>query len=650
VFSILAFLVLVVPLAFAFKTQENFELPKFVLWLVLLGWALIAYLFDNGVSAPGRTAMSIKGNKPFFIVLGNFLFWAALATVFSVDRMNSAFGFYYRFTSGLLFYGTWALFLLLLVKTLDKGRFVFLAKLLVFDGVVVALWGFLNSLGIGYYEDLSPAGFLRAPSLLGNPNFSTMFLACVLPFAVVLGLTAKRFWAKIGFFTAAILMILTTAALASRGAILAMIVSLVTAIALLAWQKARRKQLWLAALAFVLCVAFSVVFVRVARPSALKISNYFTDDNVTLRLLVWKVSLKGMAERPLLGIGPGNFQIFFERYRNQHIDQKVYIFDDAHNLFLQMGETTGIPFLASFLGLFVLAAAASLWSLKRQKDPMLMAGLVAIAAFVVSASFTPVSIPNFMLLAILLAGLLLPAVKEYFIRLPKGLYVAGVAAGAVLIIAGTNLITAEYLYAYGYRAYLNGDYAKAYALTVVAAWLNPTNANYFAYRTGSEIYLGKPIDLVESHIENVKNMHPLQARSMLIASNLYDNLYYKTGQKRYLEKAIAELNESLNLDSKTGERYAQLGLLYYQLGDVSAAKDNLYRGLAIKEGYLPSLVLLAKISQEEGDRERMMTFLEEVYKLDPNNAQVRALWQYAKREPDPKKVPIQFMARLGSLE
>jgi O-antigen ligase len=56
------------------------------------------------------------------------------------------------------------------------------------------------------------------------------------------------------------------------------------------------------------------------------------------RPLVWELSQKGIAERPLLGFGVDNFQAVYERYYDNHVMEKVNgaeaWFDRAHNVFI----------------------------------------------------------------------------------------------------------------------------------------------------------------------------------------------------------------------------------------------------------------------------------------------------------------------------
>ena len=109
-FSLIFFLVFLGPLAFWVFAHEGFETPKLVVFFIFTAAAALSFL-----KAQASGKLKFKFNKPLFILLGLFLLFSLLATIFSADRIYSIFGFYYRFTNGLIFYWTWVLFLLMLV-------------------------------------------------------------------------------------------------------------------------------------------------------------------------------------------------------------------------------------------------------------------------------------------------------------------------------------------------------------------------------------------------------------------------------------------------------------------------------------------------------------------------------------------------------
>ncbi|MEK7161977.1 MAG: hypothetical protein AAB729_04805, partial [Patescibacteria group bacterium] len=105
VFSLLFLLVLSVPLAFTIYTRENFETVKYALWLMLLGAAIFLLGLKSG-ALEGKNNLKTFPRLPALLLLA-FIFFISLSTIFSPDRINSIFGFYYLFANSLLFYGLW---------------------------------------------------------------------------------------------------------------------------------------------------------------------------------------------------------------------------------------------------------------------------------------------------------------------------------------------------------------------------------------------------------------------------------------------------------------------------------------------------------------------------------------------------------------
>ena len=110
------------------------------------------------------------------------------------------------------------------------------------------------------------------------------------------------------------------------------------------------------------------LFFALAPPAALErittIKNYSHDSSARDRLSSWTVAKRIARERPMTGVGPGNFLAVYDRYRNDFRSPHV-----AHNTPLQILANAGIPALASFsvLLLYGVFAAARLASRARVK-------------------------------------------------------------------------------------------------------------------------------------------------------------------------------------------------------------------------------------------------------------------------------------------
>ncbi|MEX2173706.1 MAG: O-antigen ligase family protein [Pirellulaceae bacterium] len=80
--------------------------------------------------------------------------------------------------------------------------------------------------------------------------------------------------------------------------------------------------------------------------------------SVLYRLEYWRATARMIADHPLLGVGPGQFQEFFARYKLPQASETV---SDPHNFLLEIWATAGTPALVALL----LAAGAFAWQLSR---------------------------------------------------------------------------------------------------------------------------------------------------------------------------------------------------------------------------------------------------------------------------------------------
>lgn len=643
VFSCLAFAVFIVPLVFFILTNESYETAKFSLFLILTGCALIAFLNRQ---YKGRLVLAY--NWPLFILLGMFLAWAVLSTVFSIDVLYSIFGFYYRFTDGLVFYAAFAIFLILLTNVLDRAKLKFLFKILVFDALIISVVACLQAFNITYYVGATATGLVQGPSLLGNPDFSGMFLAAVLPFVLVFSISAEKFSAK-AYYSLCVFVILTASLIfASRGALLAIIISAAAALAVMLICHFPKKLFFGLLLICALTLGYGKIFLDVSRPQAITTVVQNVDSNTTSRLAAWQISLQGLTKHPVLGSGPGAYALFFERSRPA--SPQVGVFDDPHNLFLRLAVTGGLPFLLIFLSLLAIAVYYGYKKINANKDLLVLACLVGLIAWCVGVSFNPAPIPMFMLLAVLLSGLLINNIhtKELtlIIWVKRFFYVLA----AILIIFGIDLAISEYLFGFAKQDYLNKNYSRAYTLSVLAEKLNPTNGIYEIYRIGSEIGLNKDPRGIVKDINHFKAGHTKQAGTYVIASNMYNLLYSSTGDKEYLKSAVIEMDSSLGIDKFYAERYGQEALYYYELGDLNSAKSAVIKNLSLNDGNFAPWVLLAKIYQLDGNRPAAVQALSRAFKLRPDIPQLGFMLYVSKNTADIKSAPIQIAPIPAHLE
>lgn len=639
-FSLLAFCLFLLPLVFSLYSYENFESLKFSLFLIMTGASGMVFSLKQATSGKG-----IKYNKYFYWLAGLFGIWAILSAILSQDKIYAIFGFYYRYTSGLIFYAALLTFIFLLVNLLDREKLIFLLKILILDAIAVALVTYLQSFGWIFYGGLDTGGIFRGPSLLGNSNYSAMFLACIFPLVLYFLSQSRSRSSKVYYFTVSFFIIFAELLLASRGALLSIVCSLVIALGLLVVFRFPKKFI-LGLLVFAAaCIVFGYFFLNVSRPQAIASVASGVDQNAITRFYAWKVSVSGIVQHPLFGVGPGNYALFFEHGRFPEVANQIGVFDDAHNLFLQLAVTGGLPLALLFFSLILLAVGLGLAELKREKNLLTTALISSLAAWVVSTSFNPVPVPMYALLAVLLVGLCFNQfnnLQTNFVFWKKFIFVF---FAAVLVIVGLISLVSEHLLGLARDAYSAENYGHAAGLSSLAYSINPTNGQFLIYKASSAIYLNKPKAAIESDIEKIVKLHPTQAGSFVSASSLYSLLYRQRSQKEDLTSAIAAMDSAIKIDPLYGARYGQLALYYYQLQNFAQAEINIERDLALDKGDFSAWILLARLYQLQGNKESTIAALTKAFKLNPNIRQLKYLLYLAKNLPNIQQVPIEVVPR-----
>ena len=119
------------------------------------------------------------------------------------------------------------------------------------------------------------------------------------------------------------------------------------------------------------------------------------DGNVAKRITVWKGAVNMIGERPLFGVGPGEFRTAYRQHDTRAkaatgtaIDRERMRFSEhAHNLFLQVAVETGLPGVIALVWGLVVIFRLALHQLKRPLDQsesaLVKSLLAALTAFLV---------------------------------------------------------------------------------------------------------------------------------------------------------------------------------------------------------------------------------------------------------------------------
>ena len=133
-----------------------------------------------------------------------------------------------------------------------------------------------------------------------------------------------------------------------------------------------------------------------------------TRSTATMRIFTWSVTGSMIKAAPVLGVGADNFGAAFNDSRTRYgvanpedpnnAIGEDYLFERAHNEYLQIAAELGIPGLMLILAAFFLFGARivrSVWANRGRVSPALIGAIAGMSAFAVSSLFTSFSFRAF---------------------------------------------------------------------------------------------------------------------------------------------------------------------------------------------------------------------------------------------------------------
>ncbi|MEI6494759.1 MAG: O-antigen ligase family protein [bacterium] len=329
---------------FPYITGKNFAFRiiveiVFALWLVLIwkdascrpkkSWVLWSVLGWLGVVA----VATVLGENPFRSFWSNF------------ERME-----------GLITYVHLAMYFLV------AGTVLYSAKIwhwLFNANLAATLILFIAGLS-QHLSQLKSGNFARIDATLGNPSYLGLYMLLMAFFTVfavykVWGNKLLR-WAYTLCLVGEVYIIYYTA---TRGAILGLVGGLLLIALILAWRgQGLTKKIALGVVIAGVVLAGIFWSVRQAdfvknSPVLSRFANFsLTEQTTESRLLIWKMSFEGFKEHPVLGWGPENYNLVFNKYYNPLMWKQEPWFDRSHNIVFDWLINAGLLGLLTYLSLF----------------------------------------------------------------------------------------------------------------------------------------------------------------------------------------------------------------------------------------------------------------------------------------------------------
>ncbi len=340
----------------AFTVPRFFALSVMTL-LIFLAWL---YYFKKGLVQ--------AVNKYVLIFASCFFIWMLLSTALSMHLPTALLGGY-NVNQGFWIHMMYIM-LFLLAASLPVNK-VILARAIVNSIVILSIYALFQ------YFNFDPFGFPhggRPASFTGNtvPMAGAVLLS--VPFSVYLAVRAKGI-GRIYWSMTIFLFLMVIASSLSRGVMLGVIA--ITIILSLIYFRQVSKKVIIGSI--ILVAIFMTATIKYSKSGKAPIERYnITEvtavkfgDSVDARFQYWHIALRIIKDHPFFGVGLDNFRNAYPLYRTAELDkmERNTLNSKAHNGYLQIAATMGIPALIFYLGLM----ASVIMVLWRQKGNRLLA-------------------------------------------------------------------------------------------------------------------------------------------------------------------------------------------------------------------------------------------------------------------------------------
>ena len=381
---VITILIIALPIAIM-PGETTYNIPK--VWTLLIGGAILLILLLINYK-------KLKLDKKDYVILA-FAVLVFISTMLSSKVKISIIGEINRYEGMLAFY-TYILIYFCAKKFLQYKNNRTLLNILHILYISISILGILQ-----YYiklptNDLYPIFNKGACGTFGNTNFMGSFISMGIPIFIITYIIKGD---KISFITSLLVFFCLIACRARSGWVAFGIFSIIILIYLI---KNKNKKLFKRAVILVVCFIMIFMLLYLPEKSIVKQKINQVKNDVTIaktkglndklgssRIQVWKIVIELIEKYPIFGVGTDNLKKgiadnLTETSINFILRAKVSI-DKAHNEYLHIAVTLGIPSLVIYLTLLCMIVFPKLKNILKQEKTFII--LSAIISYLVQAFF-----------------------------------------------------------------------------------------------------------------------------------------------------------------------------------------------------------------------------------------------------------------------
>ncbi|MBU2544884.1 O-antigen ligase family protein [Patescibacteria group bacterium] len=310
--------------------------------------AILLFLFIAQTLVKEKFA--IKTSKALWSSIG-LLGVFGLATIFSIDPSFSFWGNPYR-SGGFLNFASYILFAILAFLVIRKTDWSKILNFSLIIGILISFIAIFQKFGFFpkiFIKTEEPWSTIGGSTFLGVYLLLLFFITLMFTIKSIKNLDRKWFF----YFPILTLFLFVIFLTISRATLLGL------AMGLAYFFLKSKRALAILLIIIVLLVAWVNIFPSETAPPLIRrldVEKALNDP----RFSVWRISSQGIINKPLLGYGPENFSIAFDKYYDPSLPRMIAVegpgltyYDRAHSILFDIGVTAGIPALAIYISLFV---------------------------------------------------------------------------------------------------------------------------------------------------------------------------------------------------------------------------------------------------------------------------------------------------------
>ncbi|MFH1462416.1 MAG: tetratricopeptide repeat protein [bacterium] len=669
-------LIFLLPLLFSPFSFEPFEFNKqyllfFLVSLGLFAWLAKMILVDKEVRLK-RTPLDLP------ILL--FLFIAILSAVFSVDKSSSLFGFYEKFSDGLIGLISFVILYFLVVNNvcLNKDKknsqgasFSGISKTFTLSVFFVVLFSYLSIFGVWTKLNSLLAGAFSLPQVMlqnvFNPVSATLgglsvFLAIAVVFLVGTILVQDPKQKKKNIFNwlliAASLFLLVAADFSPAWIIL--LVSLLLFVGFALWKRVFREdvnKLLLPILLIVAAAAFLFINVFDFQLSIFQLPKEKILDQDVSWITAGKSSIDNV-KSAFWGSGIGTFHYDFSKFKTAELNQDSFWqvrFDRPGSYAAEVLGTMGFLGILSYLfliGFFLFLSYKFIKSkpaaVNSQYLILLLVFLALLTSHFVYYQNTVLAFVFWLILGLSALSWQKPLKEKVFSF--KDFPELSLIFSVFLIILGVGFLG---LYCFALRFYLaDASYLKAFKENMIqnlerAVSLNPYQPQYkivlarahlnevllemqkppesrdqiaLSNNIQSAIAFAKGGQIGEDYIKGATELAPNMVAAWETLGMVYRDLrWVATGAQEWAVKAF---ETAVSLEPMNPILRTELGKIYFAMNEVEKAREEFQKAKALRPDYADASIQLALVYEGEENLEAAVREMESLAASNPFNAEI----------------------------